>query len=396
MKKLILMLLLFILIPIKTLANEKVNVYVFYNYNCPHCHKALEYFNDLKEKDKQIEVYDYELLHEENAHNRTLYNNICNLLDIKIKSVPLIIIGTDYSIGFSDSKIENLEKTIKFYKENDYKDIVGISLKVVDENNNPIIKYDDDKNYVIDTIFGQINLKNFSLPIITIIMGFVDGFNPCAMWILLFLITMLFNMQNKRKMWILGLTFIGTSGFIYFLFMMAWINVSEFINSITLLRLTVGIFAGIFGIINLYHYIKERKEDGCTVIKKEKRRFVFDKIKKIVENKYFALAIIGIMILAISVNLIELLCSLGLPMMYTEILSMNNLTTNQYLRYIFLYIIFFLLDDLIVFAISMITLKSTAISSKYNKYSHLIGGIIMLIIGILMIFKPEWLSFNFN
>ena len=101
------------------------------------------------------------------------------------------------------------------------------------------------------------------------------------------------------------------------------------------------------------------------------------------------------MILAIIVNLIELLCSLGLPMMYTEILSVNNISGNSYYRYILLYIIFFILDDLIVFIISMITLKSTAISSKYNKYSHLIGGIIMLIIGLLLIFKPAWLSFNF-
>lgn len=396
MKKIFLLMFFILLIPFYTLANEKVNIYIFHNYNCSHCHEALNYFEQLQKNDKDIQIYDYELLHDENAYNRNLYNEICLLLNINVKSVPLIIIGTDYYIGFSDSKIDTIKKTINFYKEKDYQDIVGIKLKVVDENNNPIIKYNNnDNNYIIDTFFGTINLKNLSLPIITIIMGLVDGFNPCAMWILLFLITMLFNMHDKKKMWILGLTFIGTSGFIYFLFMMAWLNVSEFINSIHTLQLIVGIFAIIFGSINIYHYFKEKKEDGCTIIKKEKRKFVFNKIKKIVENKYFTLAIIGTIILAISVNLIELLCSLGLPIMYTEILSVNNLTASQYIRYILLYVLFFILDDLIVFIISMITLKSTAISSKYNKYSHLIAGIIMLLIGILIILKPEWLSFNF-
>lgn len=395
MKKVLFLLLFLVLIPINIMANEQVNIYIFHNYNCPHCHKALEYFNNLTKQDTAIKLYDYELLYNENAYNRVLYNDICDLMTIKVRSVPLIIIGNDYYIGFSDSKKDTLLKAIDYYKQNDYQDIVGIKLGLVDENNKPIITQEsNDNKYVVDTIFGTINLKNLSLPVITIIMGLVDGFNPCAMWILLFLITMLFNMKDKKKMWILGLTFIGTSGFIYFLFMMAWISVTDFINSVHILQIIVGIFAITFGSINLYHYMKERKEDGCVVIKKEKRRFVFDKIKKIVESKYFTLAILGTMSLAIIVNLIELLCSLGLPVMYTEILSINKLSSNAYIRYIVLYIFFFISDDLIVFIISMLTLKSTAISTKYNKYSHLIGGIIMLLIGLLIIFKPEWLSFG--
>ena len=395
MKKYLIILILFLIIPLNIFANEKVNIYIFHQYTCPHCKEALAYFDELKSKDNNITIHDYEILKSENAHNRILYNDICELLDIKIKSVPLIIIGNDYFIGFSNSKKEKVNELINFYKENDYKDIVGQKLKVVDEDNNPIIKYDD-KDYTVDTIFGTISLKDLSLPIITIIIGFVDGFNPCAMWILLFLIAMLFNMKDKKKMWILGLLFIGTSAFIYFLFLMAWINISEFINSIHILQIIVGLFALIFGSFNLYHFYKERKEDGCQVIKKEKRRFIFDKVKKIVENKYFIISIIGIISLAAIVNLIELLCSLGLPTMYTEILSMNSLSTGEYIRYNFLYIFFFIIDDLAIFIISMITLKSKAISTKYNKYSHLIGGIIMILIGILIIFKPEWLSFNFN
>lgn len=397
MKKIFLIILFLLLIPLNTFANEKVNIYIFHNYNCPHCNDALKYFKELKNEDDKIEIYDYEMLHKENAYNRILYNDICEILDINIKSVPLIIIGNDYYIGFSDSKKDTINKTIAFYKENNYKDVIGIKLGVVDENNNPILTYDTkEKDYTVDTIFGKINLQNLSLPIITIIIGLVDGFNPCAMWILLFLITMLFNMRDRKKMWILGLTFIGMSGFVYFLFMMAWISISDFINSVHILQIIIGIFAGVFGIINIYRYFRERKQNGCVVIKKEKRNFVFNKIKTIVENKYFALSIIGIMILAVIVNLIELLCSLGLPVMYTEILSINSLSSNQYIRYVILYIIFFILDDLIVFIISMITLRSTAISTKYNKYSHLIGGIIMLLIGLLIIFKPEWLSFNFK
>ena len=397
MKRYFILLILLILMPLSIFAKEKVNIYVFHQYTCPHCKALLSYLDELKNERNDFIVYDYELRKEENAHNRILYQKVCKALDINANSVPLIIIGNEYFVGFSDSKKETINTYIDFYKDKNYKDIAGIEIGLVDDDGNSTIIPYEDKEYTVDTIFGKINLKNLSLPIITIIIGFVDGFNPCAMWILLFLITMLFNMKNRKKMWILGLSFIGTSAFMYFLFLMAWINVNNFINSIHFLQILVGIFAIVFGSVNLYHYFKERKQDdGCTVIKKEKRKYVFSKVTKIVENKYFILSIIGVMSLAVIVNLIELLCSLGLPTMYTEILSMNNLTSSEYIRYNILYVIFFIIDDLVIFVISMITLRSTAISTKYNKYSHLIGGIIMLIIGILIIFKPEWLSFSFS
>ena len=81
--------------------------------------------------------------------------------------------------------------------------------------------------------------------------------------------------------------------------------------------------------------------------------------------------------------------------MFTEILALNNLSKLTYLIYILIYILFYMLDDIIIFVIAMITLEVTGISNKYNRYSHLIGGIMMLIIGLLMLLKPEWLMFNF-
>ena len=109
----------------------------------------------------------------------------------------------------------------------------------------------------------------------------------------------------------------------------------------------------------------------------------------------FLAAILGIIALAISVNVIELACSAGLPLIFTQILAMNNVSMVARVIYILIYILFFMIDDIIVFIIAMATFKITGISTKYTKYSHLIGGIIMLIIGILMIFKPSWIMFNF-
>lgn len=122
---------------------------------------------------------------------------------------------------------------------------------------------------------------------------------------------------------------------------------------------------------------------------------MFARIKKFTHEKSFVIAILGVMFLAISVNLIELACSAGLPVIFTQVLAMNDLSTLEYWIYIFIYIFFFMIDDLIVFAIAVKTMELTGITTKYTKYSHLIGGLLMFIIGILLIVKPEWLMFNF-
>ena len=260
----------------------------------------------------------------------------------------------------------------------------------------PVFVYGMD-SYSVDTgLFGVVSLKDVSLPIFTIILGAVDGFNPCAMWILIFLITMMFSMHDRFKMWILGLTFIFTSGFVYLCFMLSWLSLASFLSSVVLIRFLIACFAVLFGMVNIYRYFKSLNSDvGCDVTDKKKRLKIMERIKKIVNEKSFLLSILGIMLLAFSVNLIELLCSLGIPVMFTNVLAMNDLSTLEYVIYIGLYLLFFLIDDILIFVIAMKTLKIKGISNKYTKYSHLIGGIIMLLLGILMVIKPEWLMFNF-
>ncbi len=246
-------------------------------------------------------------------------------------------------------------------------------------------------------IIGSFNPKTVSLPLLSFVIGIVDGFNPCAMWILIFLITMLFNMKNRKRMWILGFAFIATSGLVYLLFMISWLNLAAFLNKITLIRLLISIFSIIFGLTNIYRYVNLKNKDiGCDITNEKQRGKLANKIKDITTRKSFILSLLGIMLLAISVNILELLCSLGLPVVFTQVLAINDLNTFEYILYLSIYILFFLIDDIIVFVIAMKTLKIKGISNKYEKYSHLIGGIIMLILGLLMTFKPEWLMFNFN
>jgi len=177
--------------------------------------------------------------------------------------------------------------------------------------------------------------------------------------------------------------------------MLSWITIAVKITTIVWVRNIIAVIALIGAIINLKSYYTS-KDSGCDVVDSNKRKKIFQKIRKFTSEKSFLLAILGVMGLAISVNLVELACSAGLPLVFTELLALNN--TSGFMRFIytFVYIFFFLVDDLVVFFIAMFTMKVTGISTKYNKFSHLLGGIIMLLIGLLLIFKPEWLMFHFS
>ena len=206
---------------------------------------------------------------------------------------------------------------------------------------------------------------------------------------------MLIDIKSKKRKWILGLTFLFSTGLIYFLFLISWLNLSIFLNSIIYIRIAIAAVAFVLGFLSILKFVKTRYSNGCVVVNKKSRKKIISAITKIVKEKSFILAIVGITLLAFSVNIIELLCSLGLPAMFAQVLAINNISNSQKIIYSLIYVISFLLDDLLVFFISMKTLEIKAISNKYGKYSSLIGGIIMIVIGLLMIYKPGWLMFNF-
>lgn len=230
------------------------------------------------------------------------------------------------------------------------------------------------------------------MPVLTALIALLDGFNPCAMWALLFIITLLVGMKDRRKMWLYGTTFIVTSAVVYFIFMAAWLNLFMFIGHVSWMRTIIGLLAIAAGGYYLYDWYQ--KKTGCKVTGKEGRKEFFVKLREIVKERNIWLGLGGIILLAAAVNVVELACSAGLPVLYTGILSSAGLETWQYYAYMLLYVLFFMLDDLVVFFIAMTTLKVVGIESKYPRAMRLVGGIVMCVLGLLLIFAPQVLMFG--
>ena len=393
MKKLkILLFSLLILLPISVSAKEKVNLYLFHSETCVHCQAEIKYLKELEKKYDNLKIHLYEVdRHKDNAE---IMNNVKKQLKIDSPNVPFTVIGNYYYIGFSDGIGDGIEELVKKFSNESETDMVK---PILEGKEVPKLKMVNGDINTINVAGKEINPKELSLPVLSVVLGAIDGFNPCAMWVLIFLISMLFNMKDRKKMWFLGITFLTTSAIIYMLFMFAWLGIATtLLTKVTWFRYLIALVALIGAFLNLKGFYKSIKEGtGCEVVDKNKRKKIMGKIKKITSEKSFILAILGVIVLAASVNVIELACSAGIPVLFTNVLALNNTTMLQTIIYVAIYILFFLIDDIIVFLIAMLTLNIKAISTRYTKYSHLIGGILMLIIGLLMLLKPEWLMFNF-
>jgi thiol-disulfide isomerase/thioredoxin len=385
---------------------KQVNVYFFWGEGCPHCDQEKPFLDQLERKYPTVKVFDFEVWN--NAENRRYLIEVGEKLKTDVSGVPFTVVGDEAYIGFSQSLTsEQIEDRLKYCVSNSCSDsvaeIVGITSG---ENLTQPLQVDtqpekdediDEKKIIPDAIdlpiIGEIQTKDFSLPVFTVVLGVLDGFNPCAMWTLLFLISLLLGMKDKKRRWILGTVFIVTSALVYFLFMAAWLNLILFIGFIVWVRILIGLVALGGGGYNLREFFIN-KDNACKVTGEKKRQAVFEKLKSITHQRKFLFALGGIILLAFAVNLVELICSAGLPAVFTQVLSLSNLPKWQYYVYMLVYIFFFMVDDLFVFFTAMITLEMTGISTKYSRISHLIGGILMLIIGLLLLFKPELLMFG--
>ena len=350
---------------------NKINLYLFRGEGCPHCKQEEEWLESIKDEYKDyLNIYDFEVWY--NRDNQEKYMAATETLNFNTTAIPFTIVGDKKFVGFSTTTKDNIENAIKYY--------IGDDIK---------------KNHMKLPILGDINVKDASIPLIAIVLGFIDGFNPCAMWILLFLINLFINFKDKKKGWVLGFAFLLVSALVYFLSMLG-INMVINIVAVNWIKYAIAIFILIAGLLNLRKYLKTRKEEaGCTVVNDTKRKKIITRMKKIMNSKNFLFALIGIILLAISVNLIELTCSLGFPMIFTEILSINNVKGITRIIYLLIYIFFYMIDDLFVFTVSMFTLEATGITNKYNKLCTLVSSIIMISMGTLLLIKPEWLMLNF-
>ena len=247
--------------------------------------------------------------------------------------------------------------------------------------------------YVFDLwLFGKVDLTLLSLPALSILLGFLDGFNPCAMWVLITLLTLLINTHDMKKVWVIGGTFLLVSGAVYYIFIAAWLNVFLLIGYNMWVQKIIGLVA--IGGGGFYLYEAFGKDPNvCKVTNLSRRQKTIQRMQKIMQISAWPAMILGVAVLAVSVNMIELVCTAGLPAVFTQILAFNHVPDLARYGYIGLFIMMYMIDDFVIFGIAVYTLHATGLTTKYRRFTLMFGGFLMYALGVLLIFYPEALTF---
>jgi len=237
---------------------------------------------------------------------------------------------------------------------------------------------------------GKTNLSDFSLPVLAAVLGLVDGFNPCAMWVLVYLIALLMDVEDKKKMWVIVGSFIFASGALYFLFMTAWLNAFLVLGYIRAISIAIGLVALGGGTLNLKNYFTSKGKLECKVGDEKSHKSIIERIEQTIAQPLSITIILAMFALAFVVNSVEFVCSSAIPAVFTQILALKDIAMVERYAYILLYDFFFMLDDLIIFSLAVFAVNSS-FAEKYAKYTKLIGGIILAILGIMLLFAPQFL-----
>ena len=233
------------------------------------------------------------------------------------------------------------------------------------------------------------------LPVFTFLIAIIDGFNPCTIWVLTFLLVLLISVSSSRKrVFTVGFTFIIVVYIFYFLFMAAWLNVFKFIGFIDPLRITIGIIAVVAGLINCKEFFAFRK--GVTLMIQEGHKNILleklEKMKHIIKTGSMPTLIIASIVLAAFASLVELPCTFGWPLIYTSILSGMVLESGiMYYLYLALYNLIYVIPLTVIIILFGWVFKGKQITKEQMKMIKLIGGIIMIALGIVLLFNPELL-----
>lgn len=355
-----------------TFAQQIPTLEFFYGETCPHCKDEKKWFPDLKKMYPDIQIKEYEVWY--NAENNKLFRERLAQLGETSSGVPTNIIGEDIVIGFLPQEI----------------------LAALEKNYGPPQIETDNVNVPQGASEGWKKYLDYSWPIMSLVLGLLDGFNPCAMWTLFILLGFLLSMEDKRKRWLVGGVFVASSGIIYFVALLAYLfgfeGISNIVNGSIMgwVFRGVGVMALVTGIIALRNAF--RKKVDCEVRDAESRKKFKDKLSEILEKEKLYIVLAGMIGLAFSVNIFELLCSFAIPTTFTGTLVSLELPFWEQIMGLLLYTFTYILDDIVVLTIALYTMNLKILSDKIVQYSHLIGGIVLILLALFLLFDPGMLD----
>lgn len=337
---------------------------VYVRGGCPHCAAAEEWLASLADQRPDLRIVVRQVDRDSNARDDLL--RLSRQAGYWPPGVPSFVVGGKLLVGF-DAEGNSTQQLLALLDD-------GATRPTSVENK----------------LFGNLSVERLGLPLFTLALGLLDGFNPCALWVLLFLLSLLVHLRDRTRMAMIAGTFVLVSGAIYYAFMAAWLNLFLLVGLSTLLIWALSAVAIVIGVVNLRDGLRAKSNFTLSIPSAAKPR-LYARMRAILQADSLLPALAGVATLAVVVNFIELLCTAGLPAIYTTVLVQQGLSPLAHYSYLGLYILGYIADDTLMVATAVTALSSRKLSESTGHALKIISGLVMLSLGLVMLFRPQWL-----
>ena len=360
-----------------------IHLYFFWSEKCPHCLKARPDVLAIDKEFDWLKLHSLQLV--DNPQNVQRYINMAALFGNDARSVPTFMFCGNLLSGYE--RMETTGQQLKSFLQACHRFVEQEN----PDNSTRFAAQQEGATSLELPFLGSISSDEYSLPILTVFIAGMDAFNPCAFFVLLFLLSMMVHSRSRRRMALIGGIFVFFSGAIYFLFMAAWLNLFIYLGELRVITLIAGAIAVLIALVNIKDYFWFKRGFSLSIADDEKPKLI-DRIRQLLRLDSITTVIVATVILAVVANSYELLCTAGFPMVYTRILTLRSLPVESYYLYLLFYNLIYILPLLTIVAVFTIKLGSRKLSEQEGMVLKLLSGIMMLMLGGLLIVSPESLN----
>lgn len=349
---------------------DTVEVVVFFGEGCPYCAQELEFLVELQDRTPQVEVLAYEVW--ENEANRAYFRSMADAAGIDAGSVPTTFIGDLVWVGFDSVVADQITAAVDALLESRTPDVV-------------------ERTEVGVPIVGTVDVADTSLIVATLLIGFVDGINPCSFWVLSVLLALVLHSGSRTRIAVVGVVFLSVTSALYGLYMFGAYSALDYAAEMTWVRVAVALVAGAFGVLHLKEYVTHR--GPSLTIADDRKPGMYRRMRSLARTDRSLPAVLaGTVVLAVGVSLAETPCTAGLPLLWTNLLTARDVSSPEAAFLFGLYLLAFLIDELIVFTIAVVGLRATKVQEHHARLLQLISGTLMLALALTMLFAPHALE----
>jgi len=373
---------------------QATDIEVFVREGCPHCAKAEQFLAALALERPELKIVIRDIYRDPAALDRL--QEIAKTQQVGVIRIPAFYLRGQLLIGYTDeattgklildelSKAEAQNQT----SENSLESCAATTAALACQADSPL-GASQRQIYEISFLGRRIALEQVGLPLFTVAMGVLDGFNPCSMWVLILMISLLAPLQNRMRMFAVAGTFIVVEGLAYFIFMAAWLNLFLLIGFSRASEIAIAGIALFAGAINLKDFWAYGRGISLTIPKSAKPG-IYARMRNILHAENLWGAMIGAVLLAVLVQLVEFLCTSGFPALYTRILTLQQLDSIRYYGYLALYNLAYMFDDLLVLGIGVVTLSQRRLQEREGRWLKFISGMAMVGLGLYLLIPLRW------